>query len=78
MMPGRGPIMEVSAKELFLKVRLLSLKERLLLAAMILNDITADEQIDFSDCWSEEDLQDLTTFALTHSENPHEKHRNRP
>lgn len=70
--------MEVSAKELFLKVRLLSLKERLLLAAMILNDITADEQIDFSDCWSEEDLQDLTTFALTHSENPHEKHRNRP
>jgi hypothetical protein len=69
MMPSRGPIMEDSAKELYLKrVRLLSLKERLLLAAMILNDITADEQIDFSDKWTEEDLQDLTTFALSHSE----------
>ena len=71
--------MELTAKELYLKkVRLLSLKERLLLAAMILNDITAEEQTDFSDSWTDQDLQDLTTFALSHSENPHEKHRNRP
>ena len=71
--------MKISAKELYLKqVRLLSLKERLLLAAMILNDITADdEQIEFTDSWTEQDLQDLTAFALSHSENPHEKHRNR-
>ena len=60
--------MELSAKELYLKkVRLFSLKERLLLAAMILNDITADEQIEFSDSWTEQDLKDLTTFALSHS-----------
>lgn len=72
--------MELSAKELYLKkVRLLSLEERLLLAAMILNDITAaKEQVDLSDNWTEQDLEDLTAFALSHSENPHEKQRNRP
>jgi hypothetical protein len=71
--------MELSAKELYLsKVRLLSLEERLLLAAMILNDITADKQVEFSDSWTEQDLQELTAFALSHSENPHEKHRNKP
>jgi hypothetical protein len=71
--------MEVSVEELYLKsVRLLSPKERLRLAAMILNDITAENQIEFNDSWTEQDLQDLTAFALSHSENPHEKHRNRP
>lgn len=71
--------MELTAKELYLKkVRLLSLEERLLLAAMILNDITADKHADFSDSWTEQDVQDLTAFALSHSENPHEKHRNKP
>jgi hypothetical protein len=71
---------ELSAKDLYLKkVRLLSPKERLRLAVMILNDLMADDdQIEFSDSWTEQDLQDLTTFALSHSENPHEKHRNRP
>ena len=54
-------------------------KERLRLPVMILNDLTAaDDQIEFSDSWTDQDLQDLTTFALSHSENPHEKHRNRP
>jgi len=36
------------------------------------NLINSNEQIDFDDSWSDEDLQDLTTFALSHSENPHE------
>ena len=72
--------MEVTARELYLKrVLLLSPKERLRLAVMILNDLTAaDEQLEFSDSWTEQDLQDLTAFALSHSENPHEKQRNRP
>ena len=72
--------MKISAEELYLKqVRLLSPKERLRLAVMILNDLmAADDQVEFSDSWTDQDLQDLTTFALSHSENPHEKHRNRP
>ena len=38
-----------------------------------LNDTTAEkEAIEYSDAWTEEDLQDLSTFALSHSENPHE------
>ena len=72
--------MEITAEELYLTtVQQLSPKERLRLAAMILNDITApDETIEFSDSWTEEDLQDLTAFALSHSENPHEKNRTKP
>jgi hypothetical protein len=72
--------MEIGAKELYLKeVLLLSPRERLRLAVMILNDLSAaDDEIEFNDSWTEQDLQDLTTFALSHSENPHEKHRNRP
>jgi hypothetical protein len=77
--PG-GHDMELSAKELYLKkVQLLSPKERLRLAVMILNDLAADDdQIEFSNSWTEQDLQHLTAFALSHSENPHEKERNRP
>ncbi|HEY6660533.1 MAG TPA: hypothetical protein VI031_05315 [Pyrinomonadaceae bacterium] len=71
--------MNISAEELYLTAQQLSPKERLRLAVMILNDITAaDETIDFSDSWSEEDLQDLSAFALSHSENPHEKNRTKP
>jgi hypothetical protein len=64
----------VNAKEFYAEtVRSLSPKERLQLAAMILNDLTKpNEEIDLSDSWSDEDLQDLTTFALSHGENPHE------
>jgi hypothetical protein len=66
--------MAANAKEFYAQtVRALSPKERLRLAAMILNDLTnSKEQIDLADSWSEEDLQDLATFALSHSENPHE------
>ena len=66
--------MATNAKEFYDQTVLsLSPKERLRLAAMILNDLTnSNEQIDFNDSWSDEDLQDLTTFALSHSEDPHE------
>jgi hypothetical protein len=38
-----------------------------------LNDSGAKKKaIEYSDTWTEEDLQDLSTFALSHSENPHE------
>ena len=69
--------MEISVKELYLeKVLQLSRNERLRLAVMILNDLMADDdKIEFSDSWTEQDLQDLTAFALSHSENPHEKHK---
>ena len=72
--------MAANAKEFYAQtVRTLSPKERLRLAAMILNDLTnSKEQIDFDDSWSEEDLQDLTTFALSHSENPHEPKKKEP
>jgi hypothetical protein len=65
--------MAASAKEFYAKtVRSLSPKERLRLAAMILNDLTSSSaEVDFNDSWSDEDLKDLTTFALSHSENPH-------
>ena len=54
-------------------VHILSPKERLRLRAMSFNSVTnSNEQIDFDDSWSDEDLQDLTTFAVSHSENPHE------
>ncbi len=65
--------MAANAKEFYAEtVRSLSPKERLRLAALILNDLTnANESVDFSDSWNEQDLQDLTTFTLSHSENPH-------
>jgi hypothetical protein len=66
--------MATNAKEFYAKtVRHLSPKERLRLAAMILNDLTSSSDgVDSSDSWSDQDLQDLTTFTLSHSENPHE------
>lgn len=66
-------MMAANAKEFYAQTVLsLSPKERLRLAAMILNDLTnSKDQIDFSYSWSDEDVQDLTTFALSHSENPH-------
>jgi len=72
--------MAANAKEFYAQtVRTLSPKERLRLAAMILNDLTnSKEQIDFDDSWSEEDLQDLTNFALSHSESPHEPKKKEP
>jgi hypothetical protein len=38
-----------------------------------LNDTVAEKTaIEYSEHWTDEDLQDLSTFALSHSENPHE------
>jgi hypothetical protein len=69
----------MKAKDLYQSVLQLSPKERLRLAVMILNDITADEEtIEYSDAWTEQDLQDLSAFALSHSENPHETNRDKP
>ena len=71
--------MKRNAEELYASVRQLSPKERLRLAIMILNEIMAsDETIDYSDTWTDQDIQDLTAFALSHSENPHENKRSKP
>ena len=72
--------MEVNAKDLYdQSVRQLSPKERLRLAVIILNEMMADnEKVEYSDSWTEQDLKDLTAFALSHSENPHEKTRTKP
>jgi predicted RNA-binding protein (virulence factor B family) len=71
--------MTMKAKDLYDAVRQLSPKERLRLAVMILNDITAEEEtIEYSDNWTAEDIKDLSAFALSHSENPHETNRDKP
>jgi len=41
----------------------LSPKERLQLAAMILEDLATSS--DFDDAWSEQDLRDVTSFSLS-------------
>jgi hypothetical protein len=41
----------------------LSAKERLQLAALILDDLSATRE--FDDAWSEQDLRDLTAFSLS-------------
>ncbi|HEY0762541.1 MAG TPA: hypothetical protein VGD61_09230 [Pyrinomonadaceae bacterium] len=71
--------MKLTAKDVYnSSVKKLSQKERLRLATMILNDMVADdEKIEYSDSWTSQDLKDLTAFALSHSENPHEKHRSK-
>ncbi len=43
-------------------------KERLRVAAMILNDLTSPaDSVDLSHSWNDEDIQDLTSFALSSS-----------
>ena len=70
--------MNLNAEELYASIRQLSRQERFRLAVMILNEMMAnDEAVDYSDTWTDQDIQDLTAFALSHSENPHEKHRNK-
>lgn len=69
--------MAVNAKEFNDEsVRRLSPKERLRLAALILKDLT--DSIQVNDNWSEQDLQELTAFVLSHSENPHEQETENP
>lgn len=48
----------------------LSKSEQLKLAALILDDLSesASTALDYSDSWSEEDIQDLTVYAAQHAE----------
>ena len=48
-------------------VQSLPTTERLRLATLILNDIVPALAIDEDDAWSEQDLHDLSVFALQHA-----------
>ena len=58
--------MKLNAKDLYnTSVKELPPQERLRLAIMILNDMVVDDDtMDYSDTWKEQDLKDLTAFAL--------------
>lgn len=43
-------------------------KDRLQLAALILNSLVNDEAIDESETWTEEDQLDLVTYALEYAD----------
>jgi hypothetical protein len=47
-------------------VKPLPASERLQLATMILNDIPPQAVVDYSEEWSEEDIQDLTAASLNY------------
>lgn len=54
-----------AADKLYIKVvRQLPVKERLRLAALILNDVVPSVDADESESWSEEDLQDVALVSL--------------
>ena len=56
--------MATDAKQLYVEtISHLSPKERLQLAAMILDDLANGRE--FDDAWSEQDLRDLTAFSLS-------------
>ncbi len=68
--------MPTNARELYTStVRQLPAKERLQLAALILEDLTRTPEtpLDVDDAWSEQDEWDLTTFALAHATTQYEK-----
>lgn len=44
-------------------IKTLSPDQRLRLAALILNDIVPSSEVDDSDIWTEEDLQDFTQMS---------------
>ena len=60
--------MVTDAQELYAEaVSQMAPKQRLRLAALILDDLAASaEAIDSSDAWSEQDQIDLAAFALSH------------
>jgi hypothetical protein len=61
----------MSARELYNStIRKLSPIERLRLATMILDELTASqgEGLDISDEWSDEDIRDMTAFSMKHAE----------
>jgi len=60
----------LTAQEVYTNnVRSLPPSERLRLAALILEELTASAAslLDFSDSWSDEDVRDLTAFSLQHA-----------
>lgn len=66
-----------TAQEVYLQtVRDLPPRERLRLAALILDDLThADEaRVDSNDAWSEQDQSDLTTFSLQYAATLYPEH----
>jgi hypothetical protein len=61
----------MSAKELYnTTIRKLTPLERLRLATMILDELTASQGagLDISDEWSDEDIRDMAAFSLKHAE----------
>ena len=61
----------MSAREVYdSAVRKLTPLERLRLATMILDDLTASQGagLDISDEWSDDDIRDMTAFSLKHAE----------
>jgi len=68
MIGAEESAMATDAQELYSEaVSQMSPRQRLRLAALILNDLAASaETIDFSDAWSEQDQIDLAAFALSH------------
>ena len=63
-MPSEVDDMATDPKQLYLEnISHLSPKERLQLAAMILEDLATSRE--FDDAWSEQDLRDLTAFSLS-------------
>jgi hypothetical protein len=55
------------ARDLYNLSQSLSATERLRLASLILNDIVPALTIDEDDAWSEQDLHDLSAFALPYA-----------
>ena len=47
----------------------LTLRERIKLAAMILNDIADQAEVDYSEEWSDEDIEDFTKASWSHALN---------
>jgi len=66
---------EQTADKLYVKVRQLPLKERLRLAALILNDVIP--VVDEGTAWSEEDLQDIVRASLRYGAEADEKSQGR-
>lgn len=59
-----------TAREIYASsVRGLAQSEKLRLATMILEDLTqtSARDLDYSDSWSDEDVRDVTAFALRHA-----------
>jgi len=60
----------MTIQEIYLSARQLPPRERLQLAALILDELTRnDEAIDASDSWSAQDERDATAFSMSHAAN---------